>query len=377
MLNAVGALAAALIERKSVTPYDCGCLELIGERLSACGFMLTPLASGDVDNLWAVRGKDGPCLAFAGHTDVVPPGDLDAWLTPPFEATVQGGILYGRGAADMKGSLAAMVVAVERFVATHPDHRGRIAFMLTSDEEGPATDGTVRITEFLEREHIEVEWCIVGEPSSAEKLGDTIRVGRRGSLNGHLTVRGVQGHVAYPERADNPIHKALPAFVELCTRVWDQGNEYFPPTSFQISNVKSGSGAENVIPHALEAWFNFRFCSEQSAEGLRLQVEQLLQRHALDYHLEWRVSGLPFLTPGGKLIDATVAVIAEALGLVPELSTGGGTSDGRFIVPMGVELVELGPNNATIHKVNESVALEELDQLSDVYERLLQRLLLG
>jgi succinyl-diaminopimelate desuccinylase len=377
MLNAVGALAAALIERKSVTPYDCGCLELIGARLSACGFVLTPLPSGDVDNLWAVRGKDGPCLAFAGHTDVVPAGDLEAWLTPPFEATVQGGILYGRGAADMKGSLAAMVVAVERFVSTHPDHRGRIAFMLTSDEEGPATDGTVRITEFLEREHIEVEWCIVGEPSSAEKLGDTVRVGRRGSLNGHLTVRGIQGHVAYPDQADNPIHKAFPALEELCACVWDQGNEYYPPTSFQISNIKSGCGAENVIPHALEAWFNFRFCSEQSAEGLRLQVEQLLQRHALDYHLEWRVSGHPFLTPGGKLIDATVAIISEALGLVPELSTGGGTSDGRFIVPMGVELVELGPNNATIHKVNECVALEELDQLSNVYERLLQRLLIG
>ncbi|MGR8919085.1 MAG: succinyl-diaminopimelate desuccinylase [Gammaproteobacteria bacterium] len=376
-MSPVAELTADLIRRPSVTPADAGCLDALGARLAARGFELVRLPSGEVDNLWAVRGDGGPCLAFAGHTDVVPPGDVAAWDTPPFEPVVRGDMLHGRGAADMKGSLAAMVVAVERFLELNPAPEGRLAFMLTSDEEGPATDGTVRITEFLEREEIGVDWCLVGEPSSLETLGDTLRVGRRGSLNGRLTVRGVQGHVAYPERVDNPIHRALPALAELSARRWDEGNEYYPPTSFQISNFNAGTGAENVVPGSLETWFNFRYSTAQTDAGLREAVEEVLTRHGLDYAIDWHLSGRPFLTAGGRLVEATVAAVAEVLGVSADCSTGGGTSDGRFIAPLGIEVVELGPLNTTIHKVNECVSLTDLDRLARTYQRVIERLLGG
>ncbi len=374
-LSPVAELTSALIERASVTPQDCGCLDLIGQRLEACGFRLTRLPSADVDNLWAVRGDSGLCLAFAGHTDVVPTGSVSDWRFDPFRPTVVDGYLYGRGAADMKGSLAAMVTAVENFIAAKPNHNGRLAFMLTSDEEGPATDGTIKITEYLTREKIAVDWCVVGEPSSSEILGDTVRVGRRGSLNGHLTVRGVQGHVAYPDQADNPIHTAIPALAELAAKIWDEGNAFYPPSSFQISNIQAGTGAENVIPGTLVARFNFRFCTEQTAAGLRAEVESVLRSHALDFELDWRLSGNPFLTESGRLIEAVTAAVTGICGIEPVLSTGGGTSDGRFIAPLGIEVVELGPNNATIHKVDECVRIDELEQLSHVYQTIIERLL--
>ncbi|MGE0483306.1 MAG: succinyl-diaminopimelate desuccinylase [Gammaproteobacteria bacterium] len=374
-LGDVGALAAELVRRPSVTPTDAGCLDVIGARLAALGFTLVRLPRNGVDNLWAVRGERGPCLVFAGHTDVVPPGPLEEWRTPPFEPVVRDGLLCGRGAADMKGSLAAMVVAVERYLARVPDGPGRIAFILTSDEEGPATDGTVRVMEYLDAEGIDIDWCIVGEPSSAVRLGDTIRVGRRGSLNGRLTVHGVQGHVAYPTRADNPIHRLAPALAELVAREWDAGNAYYPPTSFQVSNLNAGTGAENVIPGALEARFNFRFSTASTAAGLQAAVHDTLDRHGLRYDLDWNLSGQPFLTAGGRLVETVCAVIAERLGVDCEQSTGGGTSDGRFIAPRGIELVELGPNNATIHKVDECVALDEIERLSEVYEEIVTRLL--
>ncbi|MCB1747554.1 MAG: succinyl-diaminopimelate desuccinylase [Gammaproteobacteria bacterium] len=368
-------MTAELVRRPSVTPADAGCLDLIGARLAALGFALVRLPRNGVDNLWAVHGEHGPCLAFAGHTDVVPPGPLEEWRTPPFEPVVQDGMLYGRGAADMKGSLAAMVVAVERYLARTPAPRGRIAFILTSDEEGPATDGTVRVMEYLAAKAIEVDWCIVGEPSSTTRLGDTIRVGRRGSLNGRLTVHGTQGHVAYPARADNPIHRLAPALAELVARQWDAGNAYYPPTSFQVSNLNAGTGAENVIPGVLTARFNFRFSTASTAAGLRAAVHETLDRHGLRYALDWQLSGDPFLTAGGRLVETASAVIAERLGVTCEQSTGGGTSDGRFIAPRGIELIELGPNNATIHKVDECVALDELERLSEVYEEIVTRLL--
>jgi succinyl-diaminopimelate desuccinylase len=322
-----------------------------------------------------VFGESGPCFAFAGHTDVVPPGDLEAWHSPPFEPSVRDGCLYGRGAADMKGSLAAMVVATERYLAGAPRPAGRIAFLLTSDEEGPATDGTVRIMDHLAQQRIALDWCVVGEPSSAARLGDTVRVGRRGSLNGRLVVHGVQGHVAYPERVDNPIHRALPALTALAGRRWDDGNAYYPPTSFQISNLHAGAGAENVVPGKLEAWFNFRFNTEHDASSLQAAVSTELARHGLHYDLEWRLSGAPFLTAGGRLVETVVAVLEARAGVSPELSTGGGTSDGRFIAPAGVEVVELGPGNASIHKIDEHVALDELDLLAEVYEDILARML--
>ncbi|MEX2481433.1 MAG: succinyl-diaminopimelate desuccinylase [Gammaproteobacteria bacterium] len=375
--SAVGELATRLIALPSVTPDDAGCLEVLEARLACLGFDLVRLPSAGVDNLWAVRGSGGACFAFAGHTDVVPAGDPQAWSHPPFTPTIVDDLLYGRGAADMKGSLAAMVVAVEQFVARHPEHPGRIGFILTSDEEGPATDGTVKIMEYLERMRIGVDWCVVGEPSSAATLGDTIRVGRRGSLNGRLLVHGTQGHVAYPDRADNPIQRALPALAELAERQWDEGNDFYPPTSFQISNLQAGTGAENVIPQTLEAWFNFRFCTEQTADALRAAVEAALNRHGLRYELEWKLSGQPFLTAGGRLVETVRAVVEECLEVEPELSTGGGTSDGRFIAPYGVELVELGPCNASIHKIDECVSVRDLERLSEVYERILERMLIG
>ena len=368
-------LASALIACPSITPHDAGCLDLIEARLRPLGFSCTRLPVGGVDNLWALRGASGPCLGFAGHTDVVPPGPLAAWTRPPFTPQVIDGKLWGRGAADMKGSLAAMVVAVERFVAKVPKHSGRIAFLLTSDEEGPATDGTLRIVQHLREQAIKLDWCIIGEPSSHLRLGDTVRVGRRGSLNGRLTVHGVQGHVAYPERADNPVHRALVALTELAAVQWDQGNAFYPPTSFQISNVQAGTGAENVIPGSFEVLFNFRYCTEQSAESLQSAVYALLDRHGLRYDLRWHLSGAPFLTSGGRLVETVSRVLNEQLGVVPELSTGGGTSDGRFIAPLGVEVVELGPLNASIHKIDECVEVAELEALAEVYEGIMAGLL--
>jgi len=368
-------LTCDLITCKSVTPADAGCLSLIEARLVERGFAATRLPSGDVDNLWAIRGSGGPVFAFAGHTDVVPPGSLESWHTPPFEPVVKNGLLYGRGAADMKGSLAAMVIAAERYLDLHSNHRGSIAFLLTSDEEGPAVDGTIKIVEYLKRNAIEIQWCVVGEPSSAERLGDTVRVGRRGSLNARLLVRGEQGHIAYPQRASNPIHKSLGALIELKSHVWDGGNEYYPPTSFQISNINAGTGVENIIPQDLEVLFNFRYSTENSAATLQQAVIEILDRFGLDYELDWHLSGEPFLTPGGELVDTASRVIQDLLGVTPELSTGGGTSDGRFIVPMGVQLVEIGPVNATIHKINECVAVDDLDRLTDVYGAILERML--
>ncbi|MEE4299772.1 MAG: succinyl-diaminopimelate desuccinylase [Pseudomonadales bacterium] len=375
--EAVLELAAELIRRPSVTPEDAGCQRLLGERLAALGFRLEPLRIGEVDNLWAVRGDAGPTLVFAGHTDVVPTGDAAAWTRPPFEPIVEHGMLHGRGAADMKGSLAAMIVAVERLLATRPTLPGRIAFLLTSDEEGPAVNGTKAVMARLLERGERMDWCVVGEPSSGEVLGDVVRVGRRGSLGGELVVHGVQGHVAYPQLARNPVHEALGALSELATRSWDEGNAHFPPTSFQISNVEAGTGATNVIPGTLRVLFNFRFCTEQSAAGLEAAVEALLDAHGLRYTLRWTRSGEPFLTSAGPLVDAVRTAIREISGVEPELSTGGGTSDGRFIAPHGIELVELGPCNATIHQVDERVPVAQLSDLARAYERIAERLLVA
>jgi len=346
------------------------------ERLTALGFRCESLRFGEVDNFWAERGETGPILVFAGHTDVVPPGPLEQWHNPPFEPTVVDGVLYGRGAADMKGSLAAMLVACEEFVAEHPGHPGRIGFLITSDEEGEAVNGTVKVIEHLGKQDRAIDWCLVGEPSSSEQLGDVIKNGRRGSLGAVLTVRGVQGHIAYPQLADNPIHRALPALAALTAEVWDQGNAFFPATSLQISNINAGTGATNVIPGNLQVQFNFRFSTEVTEAELRRRTEDILDRHELDYELKWNLSGLPFLTPGGALVEATVASIAEITGLAPELSTAGGTSDGRFIAPTGAQVIELGPVNATIHKLNERVLAADLPRLAAIYRGLLERLLL-
>ncbi len=370
------ALACDLIRCPSVTPVDAGCLDLLGARLAAAGFALTPLPFGEVSNLWAVRGNEGPLFCFAGHTDVVPPGPEHAWRHPPFVPHIENGVLYGRGAADMKGALAAMVTAVEDFVAAHPHHPGRIGFLLTSDEEGPAHDGTVRVVNWLREQGTRPDWCLVGEPSSSTALGDVIRNGRRGSLNGTLRVHGVQGHVAYPERADNPIHRAAPALADLAVEIWDRGNAYFPPTSFQISNLAAGEGVTNVIPGELRALFNFRFSTAVTAAQLQTRTEAILDRHGLNYDLDWQLSGEPFLTPTGDLVNAVVGAIHDRTGTRTELSTGGGTSDGRFIAPLGTQVVELGVINASIHKVDEQVTIVDLELLSGVYRDLLERLLL-
>lgn len=370
------ALACELIARRSVTPNDAGCLELLGGRLLPLGFRLQRMDCNGVSNLWARRGDGGPVFAFAGHTDVVPTGPLAAWTTDPFEPTVRDGMLHGRGAADMKGSLAAMVVACERFLARTPDPAGSIALLLTSDEEGPATDGTAHVMRRLEESGEHIDWCIVGEPSSSRRLGDMIRVGRRGSLSGVLKVRGVQGHVAYPEQVRNPIHLAAPLLAELAADVWDHGNEFFPPTSFQVSNLNAGTGADNVVPGELVARFNFRYSTASSEESLRERVAATCVRHGIDHELEWTHSGAPFLTARGQLVEAVCRVLEEVTGNRPELSTGGGTSDGRFIAPVGTQVVELGPVNATIHKVDERVRVEDLQTLSVVYADLL-KLLLG
>ncbi len=370
-------LAQALIARPSVTPEDAGCQALLMTHLKPLGFHAQRLRFGEVDNLWARRGTQGPLFVFAGHTDVVPPGPREQWQSDPFSPEIRDGLLYGRGAADMKGSLAAMVTACERFVAAHPRHRGSIAFLITSDEEGPAVDGTRRVVESLQARGESIEWCLVGEPSSRERLGDVIKNGRRGSLGGRLRVRGVQGHIAYPHLARNPIHLFAPALAELCALEWDTGNAFFPPTAFQVSNIHAGTGADNVIPGELEVLFNFRYSTETTAEKLRATVEGVLERHRLDYTLEWRLSGEPFLTPAGALVDATRAAVREVTGHEPVLSTDGGTSDGRFIAPTGAQVVELGPLNATIHKIDECVAVADLDTLSLLYERILIKLLVS
>lgn len=346
------------------------------ERLRALGFQCTELPFGQVSNFWAERGTQGPLLAFAGHTDVVPTGPTDQWLSPPFEPTLREGMLYGRGAADMKGSLAAMLVACEEFVAEHPDHTGRIGFLITSDEEGPAVDGTVKVLDYLRENGKSIDWCLVGEPSSSDVLGDTIKNGRRGSLGATLTVHGVQGHIAYPHLADNPIHRLLPALHELTSEVWDEGNDFFPPTSMQVSNINGGTGATNVIPGDVQAVFNFRFSTEVTEAQLRARTEAILQKHSLEYTLDWQLSGQPFLTASGDLVDATIASIDEITGLPPELSTAGGTSDGRFIAPTGAQVVELGPVNASIHKLNEHVLAADLPRLSAIYKGIMARLLL-
>ena len=377
-------LATDLIRRRSVTPEDAGCLPLIGDRLSKLGFRVEHLRYGEVLNLWATHGADnvpgkGPLLVFLGHTDVVPSGPEDAWQSPPFEPTVRNGHLYGRGAADMKGSVAAMVVALEQFVAAHPDHVGRVGLLLTSDEEGPTNlDGVRRVAEHFRAIGERIDWCVVGEPSAKQKLGDLIRVGRRGSLSATLTVRGVQGHVAYPEKALNPIHAFAPALAALAAESWDSGNADFPPTSFQVSNLNAGTGANNVIPGSLTALINFRYSTASTAADLRQRTEAILGAHGLNYTLEWNLSGESFLTPpGGHLREVVVAVCRDLCGIEPEQSTGGGTSDGRFIAPLGAEVVELGPVNATIHKVDECVDVTELERLPDLYQAICERMLLA
>jgi len=368
-------LTRELIACRSQTPEDGGCQKILGARLRALGFRCETLSSNGVTNLWARRGETAPVVCFAGHTDVVPPGPLDAWTSDPYEPTVREGYLYGRGAADMKASLAAFVVAIEGFVAAVPDHAGSIALLITSDEEGPATDGTVKVVDRLRAAGEKLDYCIVGEPSSVERLGDMIKNGRRGSLSGTLTIRGVQGHVAYPHLARNPIHLAAPAIAELAAIRWDEGNEYFPPTGWQASNVQAGTGALNVIPGSLELAFNFRHSTASTPESLRDRLELILRKHGLDYAIEWTGSGRPFLTPRGRLVEATCDIVREVCGVEPQLSCTGGTSDGRFIADICGEIVELGPVNATIHKVNERVALADLEPLARLYRGILERLL--
>lgn len=369
-------LCSALIERPSVSPDDLGCQDLLAAELEALGFRIERMPCGKVSNLWARRGSTGPLLCLAGHTDVVPPGEPDAWDSDPFKATLRDGRLYGRGAADMKGSLAAMVTAVRHFLGQHPQHPGSIAFLITSDEESVAVDGTRRVIETLEARGEKIDWCIVGEPSSTRETGDVVRNGRRGSLNGTLRVHGTGGHVAYPELVRNPIHGILPALAELAAKEWDRGNDYFPPTSFQISNIHAGGGANNVVPAHLDLLFNFRFSSEQTAEGLQAATHAILDRHWQDYALEWQLSGNPFLTEQGELTQAVCDSVKAVMGFLPQLSTGGGTSDGRFIAPTGAQVVELGPVNATIHKVNEHVEVVELERLERIYAGILAALLL-
>jgi len=373
--KAVTALAQELIRRPSVTPNDEGCQTLIGERLAAIGFDLEPMVFADTTNLWARRGQHEPLFCFAGHTDVVPSGPEQAWRFPPFSATLMDGMIYGRGAADMKGSLAAMVVATERFVQQHPDHRGSIAFLITSDEEGPFINGTPKVVETLQARDETITWCLVGEPSSSAQLADVVKNGRRGSLSGDLTIYGIQGHVAYPHLADNPIHKAMAALTELTHAHWDNGNDSFPPTSLQISNIHGGNGAGNVIPGELLVQFNFRYSTETDADTLKHRVINLLAKHELDYQLSWKLNGEPFLTAAGELLSATLAAIQTNTGRPAKLSTSGGTSDGRFIAPTGAQVIELGPINATIHKINECVSSDDLEQLADIYQHVLERLL--
>lgn len=367
-------LTQQLIRCPSVSPEDAGCQTLLIDRLKAIGFTIEPMNFGDTKNFWATRGQ-GETLAFAGHTDVVPAGDERHWINPPFEPAIRDGMLYGRGAADMKGSLAAMVVAAERFVTAHPNHRGRLAFLITSDEEASGINGTVKVVEALMARQERMDYCLVGEPSSTEVVGDVVKNGRRGSITANLTVHGVQGHVAYPHLAENPVHRALPALNELVATRWDEGNEFFPPTSMQIANVHAGTGSNNVIPGDFTVQFNFRFSTELTDAQIREQVEALLNRHQLRYTLEWNLSGQPFLTPKGKLVDAVVKAVQHYNEIKPQLLTNGGTSDGRFIARMGAQVVELGPVNATIHKINECVKASDLQTLSRMYQRIMDRLI--
>lgn len=368
-------LAIDLIARRSVTPQDGDCQALIAQRLSGIGFRAEHMHHGDVDNLWLRRGDGAPVLCFAGHTDVVPTGPLEAWTSAPFQPEVRDGHLYGRGAADMKSSLAAFVTAIERFVAEQPHHRGSIALLLTSDEEGPAKDGTVRVVEALRARGERIDYCVVGEPTSVERLGDMIKNGRRGSLSGAITVKGAQGHVAYPHLARNPVHLFAPALAELAATAWDEGNEYFPPTTWQVSNIQAGTGATNVIPGELTAHFNFRFSPESTVEDLQQRTAEILDRHQLDYHIDWSLSGNPFMTRPGRLVDAVMGAIKTVSGITPELSTTGGTSDGRFIASICDEVVELGPVNASIHKIDENIAVPDIDNLSRIYHQVLCGLL--
>jgi succinyl-diaminopimelate desuccinylase len=368
-------LTCELIRCRSVTPEDAGCMELIADRLLPQGFTLEQLDFGDTRNLYMRHGTEAPLLVFLGHTDVVPSGPEAKWRSPPFEPSIRDGLLYGRGAADMKSGVAAMVTALQRFIHDHPGHRGSVAILMTSDEEGAATDGVVKVIDTLTARGEQIDWCLIGEPSSFDQLGDVIRVGRRGSLCGVLTVHGVQGHVAYPDKADNPIHRAAPALTALTTEVWDQGNAFFPPTSFQISNIQAGTGAENIIPGSLKVSFNFRFSTAVTEAELKERVHAILDRHGLRYDLAWRLSGAPFLTTGETLIEATQAALELTLGQRARPDTGGGTSDGRFVAPTGAEIVELGPLNGTIHKIDECIPVEDIDVLSTIYERILINLL--
>ncbi|SUB66994.1 succinyl-diaminopimelate desuccinylase [Photobacterium damselae] len=368
-------LAKDLLSRRSVTPEDAGCQDVMIERLRQLGFCIETMVFDDTTNLWARRGTQAPLFVFAGHTDVVPSGPIEQWHTHPFEPTIKDGMLYGRGAADMKGSLACMIVAIERFIAENPDHQGSIGLLITSDEEGPFINGTTRVVDTLEARNEKIDLCIVGEPSSTLVVGDVVKNGRRGSITGDLTVKGIQGHVAYPHLADNPVHRALPALAELATKTWDNGNDYFPPTSFQIPNINAGTGASNVVPGECQVQFNFRFSTELTNEAIKAQVHEILDQHQLDYHLNWTLSGHPFLTEKGTLVDAVVAAIEEVAHITPELSTSGGTSDGRFIARTGAQVIELGPVNATIHKVNECVKIEDLELLTDMYQKVLEKTL--
>ncbi len=368
-------LTQDLLRRPSITPADEGCQAVMAARLSAAGFTVESLRFGAVDNLWALRGGGAPVFCFAGHTDVVPTGPASEWHADPFEPSIRDGVLYARGAADMKSGLAAMVTAAEEFTQAHPKHKGSIAFLITSDEEGPSVDGTKRVVQLLRERGQRIDWCLVGEPSSERVLGDTVKVGRRGSLSGRLTVHGVQGHIAYPQLAENPVHTLAPALAELVSRSWDQGTEHFQPTSFQVSNLAAGTGAPNVIPGELKARFNLRYCPLQTLEGLKSTVEEILKRHGVRYSLEWYVSGEPFYTAPGKLSQAVSEAVESVSGLKPKLTTGGGTSDGRFIAPLGAEVVELGVISESIHKVNECVRVADIDRLHRMYVRVLANLL--
>lgn len=368
-------LAKQLIARHSLTPADDGCLDIVSARLAPLDFNFDKMRHGEVDNLWAKRGSVSPIVCFAGHTDVVPTGPVNKWDSDPFTPTLRDGMLYGRGAADMKGSIAAFVTAVERFVAEHPQHQGSIALLLTSDEEGVAVDGTVRVVEALQARNEKLDYCIVGEPTSVSKMGDTIKNGRRGSLSGTLTIKGVQGHIAYPHLVKNPIHLAAPAIAELAATEWDKGNEYFPPTSWQISNMHGGTGATNVVPGTVEILFNFRHSTASTTDSLKARVHAILDKHGLEYDLKWEMSGKPYLTPRGDLVDAVAGAIKQVQNIDTELSTSGGTSDGRFIADICPQVIELGPLNATIHKLNECVAVDDLDALSEIYRLTLVKLL--